>query len=82
MSYDAGPAPRRPHDVITSSGGFTGSHLRRPGPAARNKWLCGSFAHDAEDVVKQVFDHAQARDRDHRRTWVVLVDGARHRLGS
>ncbi|GHC56384.1 hypothetical protein GCM10010349_23790 [Streptomyces flavofungini] len=23
---------------------------------------------------------AQARDRDHVRTWVVLVDGARHQL--
>ncbi|WP_446046088.1 hypothetical protein [Streptomyces olivaceus] len=32
MSYDAGPEPRRPHDVITSPGSFTDSHIRRPGP--------------------------------------------------
>lgn len=27
-----------------------------------------------------MFDQAEARDPDHRRTWVVLVDGARHQL--
>ncbi|MEY9997359.1 hypothetical protein ABIE67_009478 [Streptomyces sp. V4I8] len=78
--YDAEPAPRRPHDVITPPGGFTDGHIRRPGPVARDKWLCGSVEHDAEHVVAQVFEHAQARDPEHRRTWVVLVDGARHQL--
>ncbi|MEU2992712.1 ISKra4 family transposase [Streptomyces griseoincarnatus] len=76
--YDAEPAPRRPHDVITPPGGLADGHVRRPGPVARGKWLCGSVEHDAEHVIAQVFDHAQARDPDHRRTWVVLVDGARH----
>ncbi|MFE0063417.1 ISKra4 family transposase, partial [Streptomyces sp. NPDC059003] len=78
--YDAEPASRRPHDVIMPPGGFTDGHIRRPGPAARSKWLCGSVERDAEHVVKQIFDHAQARDPEHRRTWVVLVDGARHQL--
>ncbi|WP_414166357.1 ISKra4 family transposase [Streptoverticillium reticulum] len=78
--YDAEPAPRRPHDVITPPGGFADGHIRRPGPVARNKWLSGSVEHDAEHVVAQVFDHAHARDPGHRRPWVVLVDGARHQL--
>ncbi|KOT81002.1 hypothetical protein ADK47_14195, partial [Streptomyces rimosus subsp. rimosus] len=65
--YDAEPAPRRPHDVIVPPGGFADGHVRRPGPVARGKWLCGSVEHDAEHVVAQVFDHAQARDPDHRR---------------
>jgi hypothetical protein len=43
--YDAGPAERRPHDVIAAA-----------------------------------FDEAQARDPQHLRTWVVLVDGAEHQL--
>ncbi|MFJ2746229.1 ISKra4 family transposase [Streptomyces sp. NPDC087440] len=78
--YDTEPAPRRPHDVITPPGGFADGHVRRPGPVARSKWLVGSVEQDAEHVIAQVFDHAQARDPDHRRTWVVLVDGARHQL--
>ncbi|WKK26882.1 ISKra4 family transposase [Streptomyces olivoreticuli] len=78
--YDAEPAPRRPHDVIAPPGGRGGSYVPRPGPAARGKWLCGSVVHDAEHVVRRVFEHAEARDPDHRRCWVVLVDGARHQL--
>ncbi|MGA5135547.1 ISKra4 family transposase, partial [Streptomyces olivoreticuli] len=78
--YDADPAPRRPHDVITPPGGRSAEYTPRPGPVARGKWLCGSVRHDAEHVVGQVFDHAEARDPDHRRRWVVLVDGARHQL--
>ncbi|WP_406347315.1 ISKra4 family transposase [Streptomyces sp. NBC_00648] len=78
--YDADPAPRRPHDVITPPGGRSSEYVPRPGPVARGKWLCGSVRHDAEHVVRQVFDHAEARDRDHRRQWVILVDGARHQL--
>ncbi|MEU5431693.1 ISKra4 family transposase [Streptomyces olivoreticuli] len=78
--YDAKPAPRRPHDVITPPGGRPDERERRPGPTARGKWLCGSVVHDAEQVISAVFDHAEARDPDHRRCWVVLVDGARHQL--
>ncbi|KOT47282.1 hypothetical protein ADK43_39980 [Streptomyces rimosus subsp. rimosus] len=78
--YDADPAPRRPHDVITPPGGRSREYVPRPGPVARGKWLCGSVRHDAEHVVGQVFDHAEARDPGHRRRWVVLVDGARHQL--
>ena len=31
-------------------------------------------------VIAAAFDQAQARDPQHRRCWVVLVDGARHQL--
>jgi hypothetical protein len=31
-------------------------------------------------VIAQVFNQADQRDPTHRRTWVVLVDGARHQL--
>lgn len=78
--YDAQPAPRRPHDVIAVPGGRTGDRTPRPGPHATGTWLCGSVVHDAQHVIGQVFDHAEARDPDHSRTWVVLVDGARHQL--
>ncbi|MFI6056529.1 ISKra4 family transposase, partial [Streptomyces violascens] len=78
--HDAEPALRRPHDVIAPPGGRGGDYIPRPGPVARAKWLCGSVVHDAEHVVGQVFDHAEARDHGHRRCWVVLVDGAQHQL--
>lgn len=34
--------------------------------------------HDADQVIAAAFDEAEARDRQHRRCWVVLVDGAEH----
>jgi hypothetical protein len=79
--YDAEPAPRRPHDVIAPPGGRHGHRTLRPRPKARAKWLAGSVEHDPAEVIANAFDHAEARDQQHRRTWVVLVDGAEHQLG-
>jgi hypothetical protein len=78
--HDAVPAPRRPHDVIGVPGGRSGHRLVRPGPQARATWLTGSVREDPQTVIAAAFDHAAARDPDHARTWVVLVDGARHQL--
>ncbi|TMQ90069.1 hypothetical protein ETD83_37075 [Actinomadura soli] len=78
--YDALPAPRRPHDVIAVPGGRRGARPPRPGQHARRKWLCGSVLAEPDEVIAQLFDHAEARDPTHARTWVVLVDGARHQL--
>jgi hypothetical protein len=33
-------------------------------------------------MIAAAFDEAEARDPAHLRTWVVLVDGAEHQLGS
>jgi hypothetical protein len=79
--YDAGPAPRRPHDVIAPPGGRRGSRTLRPRPKARAKWLAGSVEHDPAEMIAAAFSQAEARDQQHRRTWVVLVDGACHQLG-
>jgi hypothetical protein len=78
--YDADPAPRRPHDVIAPPGGRHGTRAPRPGPKARAKWLAGSVRKDPAEVIAAAFDEAEARDPGHRRTWVVLVDGAEHQL--
>ncbi|MEG8184590.1 hypothetical protein GZH49_39780 [Nocardia terpenica] len=53
----------------------------RPGPRAVNKWLTGSVAHDSAEVIAAAFDQAHARDPDHTRTWVVLVDGDWYQIG-
>lgn len=79
--YDAGPAPRRPHDVIAPPGGRAGGRALRPGPEALAKWLAGSVRQDPADMIAAMFDEAGARDPGHLRTWVVLVDGAEHQLG-
>jgi hypothetical protein len=78
--YDAEPAPRRPHDVITPPGGRHGHRTLRPRPTARARWLAGPVEHDPAEVIATAFDQAQARDPARQRTWVVLVDGAEHQL--
>ena len=82
--YDAEPAPRRAHDVITvpaaGAGGRSEQRSRRVGPTAQAKWLTGSVTASSEQVIATVFDQAEQRDPTHRRTWVILVDGARHQL--
>jgi hypothetical protein len=78
--YDAEPARRRPHDVIAPPGGRHGTRTPRPGPKARAKWLAGSVRKDPAEVIAAAFDEAEARDPQHLRTWVVLVDGAEYQL--
>src|SRR5260370_25046983 len=69
--YDAAPAPRRPHDVIAVPGGRSGQREVRRGPHATARWLTGSVAYDANEGIAAAFDQAEARDRQHARTWVV-----------
>ncbi len=82
--YDATPAPRRAHDVIcvpaATAEGPSGQHGCRVGPKAQAKWLTGSVTQPSDQVIQAVFDQATQRHPSHRRTWVVLVDGARHQL--
>jgi hypothetical protein len=77
---DAAPAKRRPHDVIAPPGGRNSARTLRPAPKALAKWLAGSVRKDPAEVIAAAFDEAEARDPAHRRTWVVLVDGAEHQL--
>jgi len=78
--YDAAPAQRRPHDVIAVPGGRSGAREIRRGPRAEAKWLTGSVARDAKEVIRAAFGQAEARDPAHARTWVVLADGDRHQI--
>ncbi|GAA1699671.1 hypothetical protein GCM10009733_111950 [Nonomuraea maheshkhaliensis] len=77
--YDAEPAPRRPHDVI-SLGERSGARRVRAGPRASGKWVYASVIDSAEQVIAFMFDQAEARDSLHARTWVVLADGDHHQL--
>ena len=78
--YDTEPSPGRPHDIIAPPGGRHGSRPLRPRPRATAKWLAGSVVHDPASMIAAAFDQAGARDPQHQRTRVVLVDGAEHQL--
>jgi hypothetical protein len=77
--YDATPVPRRCEDIITVPG--TAPPQPPPDkPVANNKWLTASIAATATQVITEVFTEAARRDPTQTRTWVMLVDGARHQL--
>ena len=71
--YDAAPAPRTPDDIITPPGKEKGERSR--GPRAAGKWLTASVTDDIPAVIAAAFDEAERRDLQHKREWVVLVDG-------
>ncbi|MGW4518352.1 ISKra4 family transposase [Streptomyces sp. NPDC004393] len=81
--YDAEPVPRDIDDIIAdpdTERTTEEADLPARAPKARSKWLCGSVNDTAAEVVAAVFDQAEARDPDHSRSWVVLVDGAPHQI--
>ncbi|MFJ8028715.1 ISKra4 family transposase [Streptomyces sp. NPDC096311] len=78
--FDTAPAPRRPHDIVHPPGGRSESRPPRPGPKAERKWCTASVIRPPEQVITDAFAQAQARDPQHLRDWIVLVDGARHQL--
>jgi hypothetical protein len=78
--FDIAPAPRRPHDIVHPPGGRSQARPPRPGPKAERKWCTASVIRSSEQVVADAFAQAEARDPQHQRDWIVLVDGARHQL--
>jgi hypothetical protein len=54
--------------------------VSRSRPRARNKRVWASVEKDAATVTREVYEEACARDPEHRRKWVVLVDGDRHQI--
>ncbi len=78
--FDTVPTPRRPHDIVHPPGGRSQTRPIRPGPTAQHKWCTASVIRSPEQVIADAFDQAEARDPQHLRDWIVLVDGARHQL--
>ncbi|MGH3223247.1 MAG: ISKra4 family transposase, partial [Streptosporangiaceae bacterium] len=86
--YDAVPVPRTPEDIISApakkkkkkrkkkaQGGKPEGRGKRRQPQARGKWLAASVTNDIPAVISDAFGEAERRDPDHRRAWIVLVDG-------
>lgn len=74
--YDATPIVRAPTDII----GRADDADRAPAPKASNKWLTASVVGDAASVIATAFEEAERRDPEHLRTWIALVDGAKHQI--
>jgi hypothetical protein len=65
-------------DILTSAA--PEGYEPEPGPVATNKWLTASIVNAPAEVIKRIFDEAERRDPQHRRTWIALVDGANHQI--
>ncbi|HZW43706.1 MAG TPA: ISKra4 family transposase [Dermatophilaceae bacterium] len=83
--YDLHPLPRKASDILGGNN-HGNNHGNDPPqtppsrPKAVNKWVTASVVDDAAEVIADVFDEAERRDPDHRRTWIALVDGNNHQI--
>jgi hypothetical protein len=71
-----GPA-RTPEQVMRPEGGTGG---KKP-PRAENRWYACDITAGRDVTIGKIFDEADRRDPDHRRTWIALVDGDNYQLG-
>jgi hypothetical protein len=76
--YDAAPAVRDPADILPATPAERAS--RRPGPKAVNREVDASVVDSTTPMTRRLFDRAQQRDPQHRRRWIVLVDGNNHQI--
>jgi hypothetical protein len=77
--YDVAPFVRTPEDIFAELRS-TPEAKRKARPKVHNKRVWASVEKGAEAVTREVFDETQRRDPEHRRRWVVLVDGDRHQI--
>lgn len=72
--YSVAPHPRSPADLIRSLRADKSETLQRPRPTNKRVWA--SVEKDCRIVVREAFAEALKHDPEHKRRWVVLVDGA------
>jgi hypothetical protein len=75
---------RTPFDLLADLYGEPDPEARRERrarrPKVRNKRVFASVERDPQLVIDETFSDAQARDPEHRRTWVVLLDGNKDQI--
>jgi hypothetical protein len=75
---------RTPFDILADLYGEPDPEARRERrarrPKVRNKRVFASVERDPQLVIDETFADAQARDPEHRRTWVVLLDGNKDQI--
>jgi hypothetical protein len=76
--YEVQRNVRSPKDVFPAPGPRPAQPKSKPRPVNKRVWA--SLELEVEDVVEEMFREASSRDPDHRREWVVVVDGNDHQL--
>jgi hypothetical protein len=71
---------RTPFDVLADLDGSRADDEKVERPKIRDKRVWASVEREPGDVVEETFLDAQARDPEHRRPWVALVDGNKDQL--
>jgi hypothetical protein len=76
--YTLAQWPRTIADVLHGLRDKADKTTRRPRPTNKRVWA--SVSHTPQRVIDDAFAEAARRDPEHRRRWVVLVDGNRDQL--
>jgi hypothetical protein len=75
--YEIAPHMRAAEDIVHGLHPAPGEPApKQPKPERKRVWA--SVEHDAATVIGQAFQEAEKRDPEHRKRWVVLLDGASH----
>lgn len=73
--YAIGPYVRTPDDILRELRPVEDVERKRKRPKPIHKKVWASVERDTEEVIEEAFREANRRDPEHRRRWVVLVDG-------
>jgi len=73
--YEVDPYPRTAEQIM----GLNETETIRP--KVRNKRVWASLRQSPAEVIEELFAEAKRRDPQHKRTWLVLVDGQEAQLG-
>ena len=76
--YTVAPFPRTVLDIVHDLKPVHDVAKQRPRPV--NKQVSASVVGNTEKVIEDTFHEAERRDPEHRRRWVVLVDGNRDQI--
>jgi hypothetical protein len=76
--YTLAQWPRTISDVLHGLHDQSDKATERPRPTNKRVWA--SVAHTPQRVIDDAFAEAHQRDPEHRRRWVVLIDGNRDQL--
>ncbi len=71
--YSVAPFIRTPEDILADLRPVRSAD--KPRPKAHDKRVWASVEKDPQLVTEEIFNEAERRDPQHRRHWVVLVDG-------
>lgn len=77
--YGVAPHHRTADDVLSDLLHQTPPH-KRERPKAEKKRVWATIEKEAEPAIARMFDEAERRDPEHRKRWVVVLDGNKDQL--